>query len=54
MKLRKRTLPALLMFSLVTQMASVSMAQEATNTIEIHAHRFAFTPAEIDLKKAKQ
>lgn len=53
MKLRRLTLPLLLEFSLVTQIASVSMAQEPTNAIEIHAHRFAFTPAEIDLKKGE-
>jgi cytochrome c oxidase subunit II len=53
MKLRKRILPALLALSLVTQIASVSMAQEAINTIEIHAHRFSFTPAEITLKKGE-
>ena len=53
MKLQTRTLSALLAFSLTTQISNVSMAQEPTNTIEIHAHRFAFTPAEIDLKKGE-
>jgi cytochrome c oxidase subunit II len=52
-KLRNRTLPALLAFSLVMQVANVSMAQETDNTIEIHAHRFSFTPAEITLKKGE-
>ena len=53
MKLKIRTVPALLAFSLVTQMANVSMAQEPTNTIEIHAQRFSFIPAEINLKKGE-
>ena len=53
MKLRRRTLPALLTFTLVTQMASISIAQEPADTIEIHAHRFSFTPAEISLKKGE-
>ncbi len=53
MKLRRHTLPALFAFSLVTQVASVSIAQEPTNTIEIHAHRFSFDPAEITLKKGQ-
>ena len=53
MKLRKRILPAILAFGFATQIASVSVAQEPTNTIEIHAHRFAFTPAEITLKKGE-
>ncbi len=53
MKLGTRTLSTLLAFSLITQITSVSMAEEPNNTIEIHAHRFAFTPAEIDLKKGE-
>jgi cytochrome c oxidase subunit II len=53
MNLRLQTLPGLLALSLVTQIASISMAQESTNTIEIHAHRFSFTPAEITLKKGE-
>jgi cytochrome c oxidase subunit II len=51
MKLRRRVLTALLLFALVTQIAGV--AQEPINTIEIHAHRFSFSPAEIDLKKGE-
>jgi len=53
MKVRIRTLSALLAFSVVTQIASISLAQEPETTIEIHAHRFSFTPAEITLKKGE-
>lgn len=53
MKMLNRILSALLAFNLVTTMAIVSMAQEPANTIEIHAHRFSFTPSEITLKKGE-
>jgi cytochrome c oxidase subunit II len=53
MKLRRRVLPALLAFTLMTQIPGISIAQETTNTIEIHAHRFSFAPAEINLKKGE-
>ncbi len=52
MKLRRRVLTALLLFALVAQIAGV--AQESVKTIEIHAHRYSFTPAEIDLKKGEK
>jgi cytochrome c oxidase subunit 2 len=52
-KLRRRILQTLLAFSLVAQVATKSTAQELTNTIEIHAHRFSFTPAEVTLKKGE-
>lgn len=53
MNLPRQTLLVLLAFSIVMQTGSVSMAQEPTNTIEIHAKRFSFTPAEITLKKGE-
>ena len=53
-KLRRRAMwSALLAFTFVMQMANISIAQEPTKTIEIHAHRFSFDPAEIDLKKGE-
>ena len=52
MKLQ-RTIPALLMLTMVIQTATMSMAQEPNNTIEIHARKYSFVPAEIDLKKGE-
>ena len=43
----------MLILGLVTQEASTALAQEQIRTIEIHAHRFAFSPAEITLKKGE-
>ena len=51
--MRRLALPALLMFILTMQITRISLAQESINTIEIHAHRFSFIPAEIDLKKGQ-
>jgi cytochrome c oxidase subunit II len=48
-----RPYSASLMFAIVMQIASASVAQEPTNKIEIHARRYSFTPAEIDLKKGE-
>ncbi|RSL15392.1 cytochrome c oxidase subunit 2 [Edaphobacter aggregans] len=53
MKWIRRVLPAMLMLGLVIREASTSLAQEQIRTIEIHAHRFAFSPAEIRLKKGE-
>ena len=53
MKCIRRVLPAVLILGLVTQEASTALAQEQIRTIEIHAHRFAFSPAEITLKKGE-
>jgi len=53
MKLSKPN-PASLMLTIAMQIASVSVAQEpTTNAIEIHARRYSFVPAEIDLKKGE-
>ncbi len=53
MKLQKRTVSALLAFAFVTPMTNISTAQESPNIIEIHAHRFSFSPSEINLKKGE-
>jgi cytochrome c oxidase subunit 2 len=49
----RKGLRVLLMLGLVTQAISTSLAQEEIRTIEIHAHRFAFSPDEITLKKGE-
>jgi cytochrome c oxidase subunit 2 len=49
----KRILAAVLMLGLFTQIPSPSSAQEQIRTIEIHAHRFSFSPSEITLKKGE-
>jgi len=36
---------------LATQSITITQAQPAQKTIEIHAHRFSFEPAEITLKR---
>jgi cytochrome c oxidase subunit 2 len=46
------TLFALLVIDLI-QPASRIQAQQATQTIEIHAHRFSFEPSEITLKRGE-
>lgn len=53
MKLRIQILQTLFAFSLVAQMTTRSTAQQPTNTIEIHARRFSFTPAEVTLKRGE-
>lgn len=53
MKYIKRFLSAVLVLGLFTQIPSPSSAQEETRTIEIHAHRFSFSPSEITLKKGE-
>lgn len=52
-KLIARMLPALLLLGLFTQIPSTSRAQGQVRTIVIHAHRFAFSPSEITLKKGE-
>jgi cytochrome c oxidase subunit 2 len=49
----KRFLSAVLVLGLFTQIPSQSSAQEEIRTIEIHAHRFSFSPSEITLKKGE-
>lgn len=49
----RKILPTLLMLGLATQATSTSLAQEQIRTIEIHARRFAFSPAEITLKRGE-
>jgi cytochrome c oxidase subunit II len=44
---------ALLVFGVFIETAGVVVAQEAGRTVEIHAKRFAFSPAEITLKKGE-
>ncbi|HEY6375377.1 MAG TPA: cupredoxin domain-containing protein [Edaphobacter sp.] len=53
MKHIRKILPALLMLGLVTHVTSTALAQEQIRTIEIHARRYAFSPAEITLKKGE-
>lgn len=53
MRYTTRTLAALLMVGLFTQGAPVPRAQTPTKTIEIHAHRFAFVPSEITIKRGE-
>jgi cytochrome c oxidase subunit II len=48
----RKLLPALLMVCLAS-VASIASAQEQIRTIEIHARRYAFSPAEITLKKGE-
>jgi cytochrome c oxidase subunit 2 len=48
-----QTLSALVILSLGTLTSSASNAQESIPTIEIHARRFAFAPAEITLNAGK-
>jgi cytochrome c oxidase subunit 2 len=52
-KLIRRILPALLTVGLFAQMSSTVPAQEQIRTVEVHAHRFAFSPAEITLKRGE-
>jgi len=47
------TLPMLFTLGAVAQPQSRPVANEPTHTIEIHAHRFAFEPSEISLKKGQ-
>ena len=44
---------ALLICGVFIQKVPAATAQEAGRTIEIHAKRFSFTPAEITLKKGE-
>ena len=53
MKLIRRILPVLLTVGLFAQMSSTVPAQEQIRTVEVHAHRFAFSPAEITLKRGE-
>lgn len=46
-------LPALLMFGFFEQTPPKSTVQEKIGTIEIHAHRYAFSPSEITLEKGE-
>ena len=52
MKHIKQTLLVLLMLA-VTQSQPKFLGQEQARIIEIHAHRFAFEPSEITLKKGE-
>lgn len=52
-KLIGRILPALLLVGIFAQIPLISGAQEQVRTIVIHAHRFAFSPSEITLKKGE-
>ncbi len=52
MKLIARTVFVLLIIGLI-QLTPKAQAQEATQTIEIHAHRFSFEPSEITLKRGE-
>jgi cytochrome c oxidase subunit 2 len=51
-KLIARTLFALLVIAPI-QLTSQTQAQQAAQTIEIHAHRFSFEPSEITLKRGE-
>lgn len=53
MKYVRKILTALLMLGVATRVTPTSLAQEQIRTIEIHARRFAFVPAEITLKKGE-
>lgn len=54
MKYMQRALTALLFVGFFfIQGPLASPAQEQTRTIEIHAHRFAFSPSEITLNKGE-
>ena len=53
MKCIRKMLAALLMLGFVQLATRTSSAQEQIRTIEIHARRFAFSPAEITLKKGE-
>ncbi len=53
MKLNRTIPTVLILLGLVIQMPSTSQAQDKTHIIEIHAHRYAFSPAEITLKKGE-
>jgi cytochrome c oxidase subunit 2 len=44
---------ALLALGILAQLPSALHAQEAARTIEIHARRFSFVPAEITVKKGE-
>lgn len=50
---RQSKLAVLIVAGLLAQMPSAMHAQEAGNTIEIHAHRFSFEPAEITVKQGQ-
>jgi len=49
----KQTLFALMLAVAASQVGRIVHAQEPTRTIEIHAHRFSFEPAEITLKRGE-
>jgi cytochrome c oxidase subunit 2 len=50
---RTRQLLAFTAFCLVTSLGSGSLALDSSRTIEVHAHRFAFAPSEITVKKGE-
>jgi cytochrome c oxidase subunit 2 len=51
--LKASALAALIGFCILTSASSISRAQEASRTIEVHAKRFSFEPAEIAVKKGE-
>lgn len=53
MKPIRHTLSVALMFGIFAQVPFISSAQDQVRTIEIHARRFDFSPAEITLKKGE-
>ncbi len=50
---RTRLLLAFTAFCLVTSLGSGSLALDSSRTIDVHAHRFAFAPSEITVKKGE-
>lgn len=44
---------AVLLFGVLVETGAIVAAQEPGRTIEIHAKRFSFSPAEITLKKGE-
>jgi cytochrome c oxidase subunit 2 len=44
---------AMLFLSLLSSIASPSGAQQSSNTIEVHARRFAFVPTEITVRQGE-
>ena len=53
MKYMIKVLSLLLMICFFMAVASRTFAAEEIRTIEIHAHRYAFSPSEITLKKGE-
>jgi cytochrome c oxidase subunit 2 len=48
-----KVLRALTLMSICTFYAGSAIAGDAVRTIEIHAHRYSFTPSEITVKKGE-